>query len=288
MNTCECGCGQSVASAKRRFVHGHNGRLLAVRECSVVTCHVPAHGNGMCGRHNARMTQHGQLYPVTRKFNRELWFWAHVAIPQEPDGCWIWLGDLDESGYGRAVSMMLSPTRTKMAHRWTYEQRIGPIPEGLHLDHLCRIRCCVNPEHLEPVTVAENVRRGVHGELREMCVHRHPVTAANTYLRRSDNTRRCRDCGALEMRAKRARETAMGLARPMGSERDFEASLLYQQGWIVKELAQRYGVSVDRMGTILRLTGTPFRRPGARPSALRQQAKTIRSEHRNLGYGGAA
>lgn len=281
MNTCGCGCGTEIPNGQS-FVHSHNLRLVVATKCSVVTCHENVHSHGMCGRHHRRMEDHGQLYPVTRKSNPELWFWSHVALPKEPDDCWIWLGDLDDSGYGRAVSERLSPTRTKMAHRWVYEQRVGPIPDGLHLDHLCRIPCCVNPEHLEPVTVAENVRRGLHGELREVCGSGHQATPRNTYLRLSDNARKCRECNALAAKAKRVRESAIGRVRPTGSARDFEAGELYLKGWTLKELAQRYGASPDRMGTVMRLTGTPLRRPGARPKA------TIRSEMGSIGYGRSA
>jgi hypothetical protein len=75
--------------------------------------------------------------------------------------CWIWQLALSEDGYG-SVSVGRS---TVAAHRFYYEQRFGPIPEGLELDHLCRVRSCVNPEHLEPVDSAENTRRGLNAKL---------------------------------------------------------------------------------------------------------------------------
>jgi hypothetical protein len=65
--------------------------------------------------------------------------------------CWIWAKGFYSDGYGQR--------RHQRAHRWMYEQIVGPIPEGLTLDHLCRVKACVNPDHLEPVTSAENVRR---------------------------------------------------------------------------------------------------------------------------------
>lgn len=70
--------------------------------------------------------------------------------------CWIWQRAIGSDGYG---NLGLNGKFWK-AHRFIYQREVGPIPEGLTLDHLCRVRCCVNPDHLEPVTNAENVRRG--------------------------------------------------------------------------------------------------------------------------------
>lgn len=76
-------------------------------------------------------------------------------VVNETTGCWEWQRSLDRKGYGvRAVGKL-----NKRAHRVIYERLVGPIPEGLVLDHLCEVHRCVNPEHLEPVTNAENVRR---------------------------------------------------------------------------------------------------------------------------------
>lgn len=87
-------------------------------------------------------------------------FWEHVH--KEPDGgCWLWMGALTAAapnGYGR---FMRGDGTTTTAHRVSFEWLVGEIPEGLELDHLCRVRRCVNPQHLEPVTHRENVLRGV-------------------------------------------------------------------------------------------------------------------------------
>ena len=78
-------------------------------------------------------------------------FWARVDVGL----CWEWTGSNDR-GYG----MFRLDGRTVRAHRWAWETLVGPIPRGLHLDHLCRNPPCVNPDHLEPVTQPENIRRG--------------------------------------------------------------------------------------------------------------------------------
>lgn len=83
----------------------------------------------------------------------------HFYIPEPNSGCWLWFGATTERGYG----VVVANGRSIRAHRISYETAKGQIPEGLVLDHLCRVHCCVNPDHLEAVTQLENVRRGLHG-----------------------------------------------------------------------------------------------------------------------------
>lgn len=73
----------------------------------------------------------------------------------DANGCHIWAAARIHTGYGR----FWADGRMVQAHRYAYENVVGPIPDGLGLDHLCRVRACVNPFHLEPVTQAENLRR---------------------------------------------------------------------------------------------------------------------------------
>lgn len=84
------------------------------------------------------------------------------TIPEPNCGCWLWTGELNSAGYGR-ISRGNRHTGTRerlLAHRVSYELANGPAPEGMDLDHKCRVRMCVNPAHLEPVTRSENNRRG--------------------------------------------------------------------------------------------------------------------------------
>lgn len=78
------------------------------------------------------------------------------CMPIPFSGCWVWIGSDSGNGYGK-VSIS---GRMRMVHRVMYECLVGVIPDGLVLDHRCRVRSCCNPDHLEPVTIRENTMRG--------------------------------------------------------------------------------------------------------------------------------
>lgn len=120
-------------------------------------------------------------------------------------GCWIWNGFICQNGYGRVTDRRKEDgKRTFLAHRYIYEAMRGHITEGLDLDHLCRIRSCVNPNHLEAVTRRKNLLRGVgltaiHA-MTTHCKRGHPYDADNTYVNRSRSkigSRVCRKCRSI-------------------------------------------------------------------------------------------
>jgi hypothetical protein len=122
---CMCGCGEKTSLYRRNWAAG--GWVKGAPRRYII-------------RHNSRK--------------------SFVEYVEEDRGyetpCWIWQRSIDGKGYGQAC---VGRQRVG-AHRLYYERHVGPIPEGLHIDHLCAIKACVNPDHLEPVTQAENVRRG--------------------------------------------------------------------------------------------------------------------------------
>jgi hypothetical protein len=111
-------------------------------------------------------------------------------------------------GYG----VLSTVDGNRYAHRLAYELLVGPIPEGLHIDHLCRRPECVNPAHLEPVTNVENIRRGNAGLFQASkthCKQGHPYDEKNTLIRRSGG-RACRECHRIWSNEFKIRQKQMG------------------------------------------------------------------------------
>lgn len=134
-----------------------------------------------------------------------------IADKIEPDGdCWIWTAAVGTHGYG-AVWI---DGATTVAHRAVYEFLVGPIPEGLTLDHVCRRTLCVNPDHLDPVSHRTNCLRGNAPAAlirrRRVCARGHRLVGDNVYDERPNGTRYCRACRTITdaARARREREPA--------------------------------------------------------------------------------
>lgn len=127
---CACGCGQTTSVWTRNDTHqgrvkGQHARFRSGHNANTFT------GVTLEERMTARIDRQGD------------------------DECWPWLGSKTAKGYGHLVVNR----KSVYGHRWSYENHVGPIPEGMEIDHLCRNQSCVNPAHLEPVTTAENLRR---------------------------------------------------------------------------------------------------------------------------------
>lgn len=113
----------------------------------------------------------------------------HVSIC-EVTGCWEWTGRLNPKGYGK-----IHADRYRRVHRVAYECFVGPLIEGLTIDHLCKNKRCVNPKHLEQVTLAENMARaGLTVPGASHCINGHEYTEENTYRSPNKNGRNCRQC----------------------------------------------------------------------------------------------
>ena len=131
-------------------------------------------------------------------------FWSKVH-PCPITGCWLWTGSIrNRWGYGSFA--LFQPRRTENAHRVPF-LAVGQIPDGFHIDHLCRVPACVNPAHLEPVTPRENVMRGVShvasNRAKTLCPAGHRY-ADHAYVDKKGK-RSCRVCGRDRKRARDAR-----------------------------------------------------------------------------------
>ncbi|OZE77409.1 hypothetical protein CH305_18215 [Rhodococcus sp. 15-649-2-2] len=119
------------------------------------------------------------------------------------NGCWLWQGPTAPHGYGTTIRAW---GRGWLPHRLAYTVMVGEIPEGLQIDHLCRVRKCINPNHLEAVTQAENLRR--QGAAVTVCPRGHAYTSGNTYITHGGG-RACKACIRLRSRNRYAGQGAL-------------------------------------------------------------------------------
>lgn len=146
--------------------------------------------NGMCDLHNRRLKRTGTIAsPRLPIFTR---------YTVTPAGCWEWVGGLFPNGYGK---LSRKAHDTPLAHRAFYIEHVGPVPDGLDLDHLCRNRRCVNPAHLEPVTRSVNIQRGVDARATGYCKRGHDQSLPDARVTDGRGSSRCRECWRISYQA---------------------------------------------------------------------------------------
>lgn len=127
--------------------------------CTVEGCERVSDAHTLCNMHYLRLRIRGEVGGArsTKLHDLPMSERLLARVQHDANGCWVWTGSLLADGYGN----LRDGAKVKRAHRVSYETFVGPIPGGLEIDHLCRNRSCINPDHLEPVTRAENQRRGL-------------------------------------------------------------------------------------------------------------------------------
>lgn len=187
---------------------------MATGYCSHPECIKPSYCKGLCTLHYQQVRR-GYSGPPLSGLPFDVRFWRKVnkngpTSELRPDlgSCWLWVGGTLRGGYGKVGN----PTR--LAHRVAYELVVGPIPEGLQIDHLCQVRSCVNPAHLEPVTPKENQRRSASvsglNAAKTICDRGHALDGDNLWTCPEDSMtpgkRVCRACKRENQRAYRKRQ----------------------------------------------------------------------------------
>jgi Flp pilus assembly pilin Flp len=182
--------------------------------------------------------------PVPRRNTALLDRWI-----DKQDDHWFWRGNLKTAGYGR---IRLNGVKV-LAHRAVYEAYVGPIPAGLTIDHLCRVRACVNPAHLEPVSMKVNVLRGVGAAAQHArqthCKRGHPLVGEHVYLN-AQGHRRCRTC-QLEMHAERYRTDPEFRAHKIAVTRAWTKARANLRGGQAAQTLVEYGLLIALIAVVV-------------------------------------
>lgn len=215
MKTCPIeGCGGVVYA--REWCCKHYNRWLrygdasyerpARQQCSVAGCERLQHSKGMCNMHAERVRRTGKVDLPPRPSLVER---LEACIRYETNGCWTWTGTRTTSGYG----LLSVNAKLLLVHRLAYQTLVREIPPGMHLDHLCRNRACINPKHLDVVTNRENVMRGMSPSAvirrQGICKNGHEMVGENIYVPpKRPQHRTCRECRKRRSREAYARKVA--------------------------------------------------------------------------------
>lgn len=159
--------------------------------CSVTDCPQEVSAKGFCAAHYNRWWRTGNPLPKPKPSRADR-FWAKV---EKGEGCWVWSASLTHDGYG----CFRGENGMTLAHRFSYILANGPVPDGFQIDHLCRNRRCVRPDHLESVTPRENAMRsnssGALAVRTGKCVRGHDLSGARVVVTAEGRVERhCREC----------------------------------------------------------------------------------------------
>lgn len=187
-------CDRKVFARQKCRRHWQEWRDSTAPKCSVGECELPSRAQGLCNKHWQRRNYRGTFDDPVRKTADERFF----EKVDKTDSCWLWRGALFDTGYGAFNAGWIGgKSKIVSAHRYAYERIHGKQPSSMHLDHLCRVRECCNPEHLELVTPEVNSHRGSSGP-KATCKRGHSMSDA--YVRPDTGTRMCRTCADIRSR----------------------------------------------------------------------------------------
>lgn len=160
-----------------------------MKTCTIDGCDRPHKARGWCHKHYMHWHTYGVAEAPQPTIGERLAARSAPATTlHNGTACIEWRGTRTPGGYGQ----MSVDNRHQYVHRLAWELTHGPIPSGLQIDHLCRNRACLNPDHLEPVTGEENTRRAAAAV--EACPQGHPYDEVNTYVHPTKGYRQCRTC----------------------------------------------------------------------------------------------
>jgi hypothetical protein len=186
-------------SHKKQRLQGESLRPLAKKckkPCRIDGCDEWSANAGLCGRHHRRLQRYGD---PTHEPSEVTALDRFLSFVNKTETCWLWTGQLNDRGYGKFVH-----PDTGSAHRASWFLFRGQIPDGLEIDHTCRVRHCVNPAHLEPVTHEENMRRAApFKKTLHVCGRGHAKTADNL-IPRKNGRGECRRCAQIAREKRRS------------------------------------------------------------------------------------